>query len=144
MGKPNPQNLKVPTSEEARRNGAKGGKASGEARRRRKTMKDLFEQILMAENEDPASAKGLKRLGYEETDIWYVLTHRKRLMRQVNTKIHNHIIYYVIDKYADVGKNELLKAMDVEVAIIPSQNTEEDTNIKLFEELKAKIGTRQV
>ena len=68
MGKPNPQNLKVPTSEEARRNGAKGGKASGEARRRRKTMKDLFEQILMAENEDPASAKGLKRLGYEETD----------------------------------------------------------------------------
>ncbi len=80
--------------------------------------------------------------GYEETDIWYVLTHRKRLMRQVNTKIQNHIIYYVIDKYADVGKNELLKAMDVEVVIIPSQNTEEETNIKLFEELKGRIGTR--
>ena len=80
--------------------------------------------------------------GYEETDIWYVLTHRKRLMRQVNTKIHNHIIYYVIDKYADVDKNELLKAMDVEVVIIPSQNTDKETNIKLFEEMKERIGTR--
>ncbi len=83
-------------------------------------------------------------LGDEETDIWYVLTHRKRMMRQENTKIHNHIFYYVIDKYADVSKNKLLKAMDVEVVIIPSQNTDKDMNLLLFEELKGRIGTRQV
>jgi len=83
-------------------------------------------------------------LSYEEIDLWYVLTLRKRMMRQENTKIHNHITYYVINKYADVSKNELLETMDVEVVIIPSQKTEEDTNIKLFEELKRRIGIRHV
>lgn len=39
-------NLRVPTSDEARKNGSKGGKASGEARRRRKTMKETLEILL--------------------------------------------------------------------------------------------------
>lgn len=38
----NSQNLKVPTSEEARRNGRKGGIASGKARRVRKTFKEAI------------------------------------------------------------------------------------------------------
>ena len=42
----NPQNLRVPTSEEARKNGAKGGKASAEARRRKKQMRELAEIAL--------------------------------------------------------------------------------------------------
>lgn len=42
----NPQNLRVPTSEEARRNGRKGGKASAEARRRRKDMRETFRDLL--------------------------------------------------------------------------------------------------
>lgn len=43
---PNLENLKVPTSEEARRNGAAGGRASGEARRRRKAMREVLEELL--------------------------------------------------------------------------------------------------
>jgi len=34
--------IKVPTSEEARKNGALGGKASAEARRRKKTLSELL------------------------------------------------------------------------------------------------------
>lgn len=34
--------IKIPTSEEARRNGALGGKASGEARRRKKTLAEFL------------------------------------------------------------------------------------------------------
>lgn len=43
---PNLENLKVPTSEEARRNGAAGGRASGEARRRRKAMREVLDELL--------------------------------------------------------------------------------------------------
>ena len=38
---PNEQNLIVPSSSEARKNGSKGGKKSGEVRRRKKTMKQV-------------------------------------------------------------------------------------------------------
>ena len=40
------ENLKVPTSEEAREYGKKGGKASGEARRKKKELKELLELAL--------------------------------------------------------------------------------------------------
>ena len=42
----NEQNLKRPTAEEAREKGRRGGKASGEARRRRKALKESMEILL--------------------------------------------------------------------------------------------------
>ena len=42
----NEQNLRVPTSSEARANGKKGGIASGEARRAKKSLREAM-QILM-------------------------------------------------------------------------------------------------
>lgn len=45
-------NLRVPTSEEARENGAKGGIASGKARRRKKAMRETLEVLLSMSMED--------------------------------------------------------------------------------------------
>ena len=73
MGRPNPQNLKTPTPEEARRNGKKGGIASGEARKRKKTMMELFDALLTAENEDEALGKQLKKLGFEASDNYHMV-----------------------------------------------------------------------
>ena len=42
----NEQNLKVPTSSEARRNGKKGGIASGKARREKKTVQKILGDFL--------------------------------------------------------------------------------------------------
>ena len=42
----NEQNLKTPTSSEARENGKKGGIASGEARRRKKLLRECLEELL--------------------------------------------------------------------------------------------------
>ena len=42
----NEQNLRVPTSSEARENGKKGGIASGEARRAKKSLREAM-QVLM-------------------------------------------------------------------------------------------------
>ena len=50
---PNEQNLIVPSSSEARKNGAKGGKKSGEVRRRKKTMKQVMDFLL----EQPANTR---------------------------------------------------------------------------------------
>lgn len=55
----NPQNLKRPTSEEARRNGRKGGIASGKARREKKTVKRLLEEFM---DSDVSSNKQLQAL----------------------------------------------------------------------------------
>ena len=44
---PNLENLKVPTSEEARRNGAAGGRASGESRRRKRAMREVLDDLLI-------------------------------------------------------------------------------------------------
>ena len=42
----NPQNLKVPSSKEARKNGSKGGKASAKARKERKEFKEALKLAL--------------------------------------------------------------------------------------------------
>lgn len=82
MGRPNPQNLKVPTPEEARRNGQKGGIASGEARKRKKTMMELFEHMLTMENEDPTLGKSLKKLGFEENENFHMAKIVTSVMRK--------------------------------------------------------------
>lgn len=52
MGKPNPQNLIVPTSEQARINGAKGGKKRAENEAKRKELKELLKIALELQNEE--------------------------------------------------------------------------------------------
>ena len=53
-------NLRVPTSSEARRNGRKGGKASGASRRALKTFKEVLMEGLTKEEQE-VMLKALKR-----------------------------------------------------------------------------------
>ena len=46
MPRGNKENLKTPSTEEARVRGRKGGKASGKARREKKDMRETFLEIL--------------------------------------------------------------------------------------------------
>lgn len=48
----NEKNLRVPTSSEARENGKKGGIASGEARRKKKLLRECLEILLEKEITD--------------------------------------------------------------------------------------------
>lgn len=50
----NEQNLKTPTSKEARERGKKGGIASGKARREKKALKDTLELLLSMPMKDGA------------------------------------------------------------------------------------------
>ena len=64
----NEQNLKTPSSEEARELGRKGGIASGKARRRKADLKRAFNTILKADVANENISKQLEALGFEATN----------------------------------------------------------------------------
>ncbi|WP_185731172.1 hypothetical protein [Streptococcus suis] len=59
----NEQNLIVPSSDEARKNGKKGGIASGKARRKKSNLKKAFETILQADVTSSVAKKQLSNVG---------------------------------------------------------------------------------
>lgn len=61
MPRGNIENLKTFSSEEARRNGKKGGIKSGEARRRKKAMKERLE-VLLSMPLDKGNAKDIEKI----------------------------------------------------------------------------------
>lgn len=64
-------------------------------------------------------------LGYEEVDLWNILTTRKRNKRSNPGICKNRIYYYAIrDKSYDYGKMELLKALDVNVVDVEFDNSD--------------------
>ena len=81
-------------------------------------------------------------LGYEETDIWYVLTSRKRLIRK-GIIPRNHFFYYsIMEKNQDTDKMELLKILDVDVIPISldeSENAYEKAYNEIYKRIRAQI-----
>lgn len=81
-------------------------------------------------------------LGYEEIDLWYFLTIRKRLIREKIIE-RNKIIYYSInDNSLDIGKAKLLEALDVEVNTIPfdwSERAYEKAYDRIYKRIKAEM-----
>ena len=65
----NANNLKVPTSEEARLYGAMGGKKSGEVRKSKKKLKECMEAILSAKVINTKTQKELEELGIEGEEM---------------------------------------------------------------------------
>lgn len=61
----NERNLIVPSSEEARKNGRKGGIKSGETRRRKATMRTAMRQLLSLPVQDIDTWDALSELGVE-------------------------------------------------------------------------------
>lgn len=64
----NEKNLIVPSSEEARKNGKKGGINSGKARRRKANLKKAFEAILEADVKSDKIKQQLEKMGFEATN----------------------------------------------------------------------------
>ena len=65
MEVPNEENLiPVRSESEARERGAKGGKASGEARRKKKKLRETMEALLQAALKDEELTEKLKKFGF--------------------------------------------------------------------------------
>lgn len=70
---PNEENLIPFTSEQSREkakeNGAKGGRASGEAKRRKKSLREQMEMLLSLPVKDPRTKQFIKELGISPKEI---------------------------------------------------------------------------
>lgn len=80
-------------------------------------------------------------MGYEEIDLWNVLTARKRKRRKNAGECQNNIYYYAIqDESFDSGKKELLKALDVNVVDVEfdwSDNAYKKAYDRIYELIKS-------
>lgn len=74
MAHPNPQNLRTPTSDEAREIGAKGGKASAASRRKQKNIREAINSLLSQKlkeghlQDDPGVKVLIERFGLTDDD----------------------------------------------------------------------------
>jgi len=67
MARPQDKNLRTPSTAEAREIGRKGGIASGEARRRKKSMKESFETLFAMQSPEKYK-KAFKKQGIDVPD----------------------------------------------------------------------------
>lgn len=65
----NDENLKTLSPSEAREQGARGGRASGEARRRKKTLREQMEMLLALPVQDPSTRDFIESLGINPEEV---------------------------------------------------------------------------
>ena len=65
----NEQNLRPPTSEEARERGRKGGKASGKKRQQNKTFKEIISNFLDGQVSDERLKQQMIDFGFADKDV---------------------------------------------------------------------------
>ena len=77
-------------------------------------------------------------LDFVESDIWWLLTYRARLLKNKQHKILNKIYYYIPEKYVERSKHkiELLKA--VNISIITNQNETEPYYSEIIKSIAKK------
>ncbi len=84
-------------------------------------------------------------LGYEEIDIWYILTFRKRLIRKEIIPRNRFFYYSIMNDSYDTAKMELLKTLDVDVIPInldKSENAYEKAYNEIYKRIRAEINRR--
>lgn len=86
-------------------------------------------------------------LGYEEIDIWYILTFRKRLIRKEIIPRNRFFYYSIMDKGYDTNKMELLKTLDVDVVPINfdwSENAYEKAYNEIYKRIREQVKNVEI
>lgn len=126
----NEQNLRVPSSKEARELGRKGGIASGKARRRKADLKRAFNTILKADVANENIAKQLEALGFEATNEMALAMVMMQKAMKGNVKAFEQIARLV--------------AIDTKDSLDRKEQRERIVSIQLGnEKLKAQIGKEE-
>lgn len=122
------------TKEEQKEITIKGGKASREARRRKKTTRQLLELILSKETDNKKMKKLLEDLGYDKDEITNDLAMNFAMVNKVITKGDSH------------AYNSIQNILG-ELTETPSTNEQPEIKIKIvdnekLEELMYKKGDK--
>lgn len=103
-GKGKKENLKHLSSEEARMNGSKGGRASVAARRNKKTMREALEMLMFDVEVDEAAKDKLRGAGISEENFNNQMLITLGLMkkaREGDVQAYNAICSMIGEKPAD-------------------------------------------
>ncbi|MDU4507309.1 MAG: stress-induced protein [Streptococcus sp.] len=126
----NEQNLRVPSSDEARELGRKGGIASGKARRRKADLKRAFNTILKADVANENISKQLEALGFEATNEMALAMVMMQKAMKGNVKAFEQIARLV--------------AIDTKDSLDRKEQRERIVSIQLGnEKLKTQIGKEE-
>nr|UVY58602.1 MAG: hypothetical protein [Bacteriophage sp.] len=126
----NEQNLRVPSSKEAREFGRKGGIASGKARRKKADLKKAFNTILKADVANENISKQLEALGFEATNEMALAMVMMQKAMKGNVKAFEQIARLV--------------AIDTKDSLDRKEQRERIVSIQLGnEKLKAQIGKEE-
>ena len=101
---PNKENLKHLSSKEARKNGSKGGRASVQSRRNKKTMREALEMLMFDVEVDEAAKDKLRTAGISEKDFNNQMLITMGLMkkaREGDVQAYNAICSMIGEKPAD-------------------------------------------
>lgn len=128
----NIENLKVPTSEEARINGRKGGIASGEARRQKKSLREKAKLLMSLSIQDQKELLKAQELGLNEEDVDIEMMNLIHMLNIIKKENFNSVgAFNSIKELTDdnVEKNE---TPHIEINIVDNSNLEsvmyEDNN----------------
>lgn len=103
-GKGKKENLKHLSSDEARMNGSKGGRASVKSRRNKKTMREALEILMFDVEVDEAAKDKLRNAGIDEKDFNNQMLITMGLMkkaREGDVQAYNAICSMIGEKPAD-------------------------------------------
>ncbi|MBY4972941.1 stress-induced protein [Streptococcus suis] len=144
----NEQNLIVPSSDEARKNGKKGGIASGKARRKKANLKKAFETILQADVASPMIKKQLEEFGFEATNEMALAMVMMQKAMKGNVRAFEQISKLVAidtkDKLDKQEQRERIKAIQLEnekrKSALEGTESQEDAIGRLFDKLEEEIN----
>lgn len=127
----NEQNLRPPTSKEARERGAKGGKASAKARAKRKAMREQMELLLSLPVKQEAVKRQLEAMGIDSSNIDNQMALQVAMLQSAmkgNVNAFNSIRELVGERVVEVSVNTSIdsKAKELEDYINARTNKKVD------------------
>ena len=128
-GKGKKENLKHLSSDEARMNGSKGGRASVAARRNKKTMREALEMLMFDVEVDEAAKDKLRGAGISEKDFNNQMLITLGLMkkaREGDVQAYNAICAMIGEKPAE--KMELGGNMCSKLQVVHISKSPDDAN----------------
>lgn len=128
----NIENLKVPTSEEARINGRKGGIASGEARRQKKSLREKAKLLMSLSIQDQKELLKAQELGLNEEDVDIEMMNLIHMLNIIKKENFNSVGAFNTLKELTDEQVEANETPHIEINIVDNSNLEsvmyEDNN----------------
>lgn len=120
----NNENLRVPTSEEARENGRKGGIASGIARARKKSLREKAQLLMSLSIQDEKDKEKLKQLGIDEENMDNDMMNLVHMLNIIKKENFNSVGAFNSIKDLVEDKEEQVETPKLQIEIVNNEDLE--------------------